>query len=860
MLSDPVTGLRRRPGLVVQYAEPWEGADYAHVVGWFTDLAGSRVHILLNSLNGQIRILSEDYTTEATLDGGAYLTNSDATRIQAASVGNEFFLVNRDIAPTVNYNTTDPDPSNSGFFYVVAGSFGKEYNVSLVHSGGTISATYTTPDGTASGDAALATPEYITTQLFNQLAGTAFSDVRILTQTLTGSGTSSSHFLQKNTGTTASPVWTTLILPSEISAADLSLGKLRTYSNVTPDKYVTFTFQVKVGGSWVSTVYTSDAVKLPAHGSNVVVQIPLVIPVSTFTSQVDLSGDATLFIQRDGPYVFVTRSGGMAVNTTVGTAYLIGSKSGMVTSSGNLPARLPSAADGYICRVGSGDSPQYYRYDHTTTEWNETGKYGTATGISNVPISIIWDGSAWALDTTDFEGCFAGDEDSNELHEWMQYGITGTGTYQGRLVLMSGPLVSMSASNEPRRFFRSTVTSVVSSDPIEVGAGMTAAAAYEWAVPFQKDLVLISRAYQAVVPSGNTAVTPSTATVVPTSSHETDTTCSPILLGRTLMYTAPRSEDFFGALEMIPSNYTDSQYISQDSTPHLPKYMPGRCRFAVASSVADLALFGSTGDLSSLTVHEYHWDGDTKVQQAWHTWTLPYPVATGYFASELATLVFVQNEMLVLGTIDPRAGALLESGERRPFLDFATYSTIVDNVVTVPDWLLTFDPAVRPSIVLMASTGGLAGEDVGVASLGPAADQLTTVTSWPSGDIAMGLSYYSGVIPSPPTIRSYKDAVIHTGKATLLRYTVGLQNSSDFLVSVSDAYSTGSDLSVPVLTFTSPELALGRGLYADTASVVIPCRTDLRTTAVEMFTEGTGELNITSVEYVGRHHSKLSRR
>ena len=740
MVSDPVTNLRRRPGVLFRKSWAWASADYGHSLGWFTDIAGSRVHILLNTNTGNIRILDEQFNEAASLSGGAYLVNADPTRIRATSVGNEFFLCNVDKSPVVQHGPTDQNPANSGFFYIVSGAFSKGYHVNIVHGGGVITATYTTPSGTGTGDAALATPEYIAERLFNQLAG-----------------------------------------------------------------------------------------------------------------------DPTLFVQRDGPYVFVSRAGGISVNTSVGSGFMVASKSGVVPSTGALPARLPSAANGFICRVGTGDSPQYYRYSHLTTEWSETGAWGSPSSITNVPISILWDGTAWALKTTAFDGRNAGDDDSNELHEWMTYGITGMSTYQGRLVLMSGPMVSLSASNKPRQFFRSTVSSLLNSDAIEVGAGMNSAAAYEWAIPFQKDLVLFSRTYQAVIPSGNSAVTPATATVVPTSAHETDTTSSPITLGRTLMYCTPKSEDFFGAMEMIPSNYTDSQYVSQDSTPHLPKYMGGRCRFAVASGVASLALFSPSGDPYSLTVHEYHWDGDSKVQQAWHQWTFEYPIACAYFASDVVVLAFIQNGTIVLGTVDPRAGALNASSERRPFLDLNVSASIVDNTVTIPAWMLSFDPLIRDKLKLVLVTGALAGEEVGFVN-GATANTLTTVLSHPSGTVGIGIPYYSGVIPSPPVVKDYNENTIHSGKATLQRYMVGTKNSSEFTVSVTDAYSTGEDLAVPTLSWSSPELELGRGLYADTSISIVPCRTDLRSTAMEVSTEGTGELNITSLEYVAKYHPKIKRR
>lgn len=857
MVSDPVTNLRRRPGVLFRKSWAWASADYEHSLGWFTDIAGSRVHILLNTNTGNIRILNENFVEEASLDAGAYLINTDPTHIRATSVGNEFFLCNVDKSPVVQYGTTDPNPANSGFFYIVSGAFSKGYNVNIVHGDGALTATYTTPSGTGSGDAALATPEYIAEQLYNQLAGNSFSDVRITGVNGTGTGYVYDFQLQENIGSSITPNWVNRTAPFEMTASRIANGFLRFRYESEDGEAVSFNFQVKVGGTWQAPVYTSSSIAL--YYTDIGVPAYETVPLTVFTSQVTLSGDPTLFVQRDGPYVFVSRAGGISVNTSVGSGFMVASKSGVVPSTGDLPARLPSAANGFICRVGTGDSPQYYRYNHLTTEWSETGAWGSPNSITNVPISILWNGTAWALKTTAFEGRNAGDDDSNELHEWMTYGITGMGTYQGRLVLMSGPLVSLSASNKPRQFFRSTVSSLLNSDAIEVGAGMNSAAAYEWAIPFQKDLVLFSRTYQAVIPSGNSAITPATATVVPTSAHETDTTSSPITLGRTLMYCTPKSEDFFGAMEMIPSNYTDSQYVSQDSTPHLPKFMGGRCRFAVSSGVASLALFSPSGDPYSLVVHEYHWDGETKVQQAWHQWTFEYPIACAYFASDVVVLAFIQNGNIVLGTVDPRAGALNASSERRPFLDLNVSASIVDNTVTIPAWMLAFDPLIRNKLKLVMVTGALAGEEVGFTN-GATANTLTTVLSHPSGTVGVGIPYYSGVIPSPPVVKDYNDQTIHSGKATLQRYMVGTKNSSEFTVNVTDAYSTGEDLAVPTLSWSSPELELGRGLYADTSISIVPCRTDLRSTAMEVSTEGTGELNITSLEYVAKYHPKIKRR
>jgi hypothetical protein len=856
MLADPVTNLRRRPGAQFLKHRAWADVDAEHILGWFTDVAGERLHVILNTTSGEILLLDGSLNELALLEGGEYLQSNDISKIRVATVGNEFFMCNTAELPVLQYGDIKP-PKNGGFFYVVSGAFSKGYDISVDWPGGQLTASYTTPSGASSGDAALATPEYIASQLVSQLRGTSVTAIRI---TAHSANTAVRGYSVSLSG---SPY----VLGTEVSMSTINSGALTMYAESWSNSeagVIYFTYEAKTGAGWVSGTFSTS--KTLTDWVRIGASFPReyyangTMAVSDFIAKAGSGTTSLLFIEQVGPYVYVERSGtgGMTVNTTISTNYLIPSKSGIVSTAGNLPARLPVSANGFICRVGTEELPQYFQYNASSIQWNEVGKEGSPTAITNMPLSLYWDGSAWSVNKDPYEGRVAGDDETNPPHEFCTQGITGMATYQGRLVLMSGPMVSLSASGKPRRFFRSTVTSVIDSDPIEIGSSMNSSAAYEHAIPFQKDLILLSSAYQAVIPSNNTAITPRNATVVPTSSHEVDVTSPPIALGRTLMYAAPRSEDFFGVREMVPSPYTDSQYVSHDATPHLPKYMGGRCRFSVSSSVANMALFAPSGDLRSLIVHEYMWDGDQKVQQAWHTWTFPYDVATAYFAYDKVIIVFAQNDTLVITRVDPRIGVLTFDSERRPFLDLWSSQTVTDYVVDVPAWMLAFDPAVAAKLQLTASTGNLAGDRVGATVEG---DSLRVVRSFRDGAVAMGVPYRSSFSPTPPVVRDYNGVAVSTNKATLLRYILGTKNSQEFKVRVLDRNSSDDGISsVGTLLWSSLELELGRSLYSTDAASIIPCRTNINTTVVDVYTEETGELNAVSLEYVLKTNQKIKRR
>ena len=566
---------------------------------------------------------------------------------------------------------------------------------------------------------------------------------------------------------------------------------------------------------------------------------------------------------RDGAFVYFEGNSGvsnLSVVSPSGSSYIQPSNVSKVRVEADLPQLLTAGGGGYIMAVGEQRLYRYYRYNHATKEWVESGKYGSPASLTGMPISLTYTGGAWGIPTTPWEGRYAGDDDTNPAPVFCtSRRPSGLAAFQNRLVILAGSTVYMSSSVVPRRLFRSTVTSLIDADTIAVGSSANSSAEYQYAVPFQKDLLLFSRKYQALIPSGGNAVTPRTATVLLTSAYSVDTLSEPVPVGRTLLFSAPRSSDYFGFMEMVSSQYTDAQYVANDATAHLPKYMGGQCRFGVASSVASMVMFAPSRDTSSLVVYEYSWDGDTKVQQAWHTWRFKYPVASAYFSNEVINVIFIKNGLLVGCTMDPRQGALNFSSSRRPFLDFNGEIPVTDNQCTIPSWLTDFDPDAVAGLKLSVSTGPLAGEEVGIAS--HVGNVLTTVRSFPSGLVSFGFPYRSLMSPTPPIAQDHNGIKIESAKLTVLRFGISTQNSSEYMVQVTDNTSLDAEvLDQSTLRFCSTELELGQARYGVASRAVIPARTNADTTTLMMYTEGTGELNFTGLDYTGRFNTRIRRR
>ena len=753
MLSDPVTGLRRRPGVEFKYAQTVSQADSDSIFSMYSDIAGARCHVMVNTKTGQVYIRDDLYTLDQTLQSN-YLIATDARAIRPASVGDSLFLANVEKVPATVSNTSGYAPERRAYFYIKASAFSKGYSVTVSYGPHAETFVYSTPDGTDPSHAAQASTEHIAEQLRSQIQ-----------------------------------TWFTTYL------ASLNVG-----------------------------------------------------------------------IARNGSYVYLeinnhTAGWVLSVTTSSGEFYVSASGASNIRQASDLPASLPGAANGYIMSTGPRENPVYYRYDSSQQAWLEVGSWGSPTGISNMPVEIYYNGSAWVLESSNYEGRLAGDDKSNEKPNFLDWGITGLTSYQGRLVVLAGPWVSMSASNKPRRFFRSTVSELLDSDPIHIGSSAASSAAYEYGVPFSKDLLLFSAGYQALIPAGNVAITPRTAQVVVTSTYAADMEASPVAIGRTLMYPAPRSSQFFGVMEMLPSPYTDSQYVSMDATEHLPKYMAGRCRFIVSSSVANMVIFGQTGDKKSLIVHEYSWSGEEKVLRAWHRWTFAHDIAYAYFSGELINLVCVVGTSIFVGTIDPRAGSVDAESMTRPFLDWNVLVNVTGGGLTASaEYATLLGTTINPRTTI--SAGGQGGQEIG-NTYNSTTRRITLHPSFgDSGQLFIGIGYSSSFSPTPPTLIDQNGVPIATNKMTLLRYHVLTQNTQKFNVSVRDTGNRNDPLEYPVtpLKWSSPELALGEAPVSKEGSVIVPCRTQAPTTLVTFTADGVGEMNILALEYVCRYHQKLARR
>lgn len=696
MLCDPVTGLRRRPGLRFVRSEirasSTRGFNTRYLYCEPLDIAGARVHVWVDTHEGSLMIRNSTTLAVVARWDDPYL-KGEAKDIQTVVVQNKLYVLNRKQRPAP-VRSGNASSTSGGWFYIASGAFNQTYTIEVAnHSRGRV-LTVHTPTAETAGAASESTPSRIAERIMEEY--------------------------------------------NKDPLAGVSAGR---------------------------------------------------------------QGGYVYFMNHDRANPFEIRS-------SMGENLLVSSGSGRVRSTALLPQSLPRGADGLITAVGTGGSPAFYRWSEARMAWLETAEGGHITGVRNAPRSIWYQNGVWYMSSENQEwpGAQAGDTTSNPTHTWITDGITGMSAYQGRLVLMSGNMVSMSSSKNPQNFFRTTVTEVIDSDPIEIGSAAQNAAYYTHAVPFQRDLVLFSDSHQAVIPAHTTAITPRTATLIPSSSVSMTSDVKPLILERSLLFARPTTSvgpftQHSGISELIPSPTTDNQYVPVDATPHLPRFLEGQVVAMSNSPSVPVVAIKTDSGLNRIFIHEYTWSGEARVQSAWHVWSFldgcgengsnPFIEAVYFDGPDLYVIFTGRNtktqgqHVFVIGKISPRGGGGGSGAYGlHPLLDlFSDPMSLTGSSLAWNDALQALFPGLTSpgkAALSLATPGQLWGDTV---PLTPSlAGNLVPPTSVAGESAYLGSPYASFVVPTVPVLRDEGDQPVHGNRSVLMKYTVTTTRSQDIQV------------------------------------------------------------------------------
>lgn len=836
MVSDALTGLRRRKGFeLLRFLENSDDARF-----WWFSISGASYMIAHNYSTGIIRVYSDKGILVGSIQNN-YLIGAYQD-FQYTSVSGLGAVLNTQVLPKMK--TIQERKYLEGFIDIVTGEVEYDWDITVVHVTKSNKA-YTSAVSVHNGDGVTSNANRPTTIR----AGSS-------TANITGGASSTGDWSSLLFGNSSNA--NSGAIKSALSSAGYSVSSVDSAFMVTANGMAgAFAF------AWYNTTefeYMRTNFNLYIYGSNIFIQAK------------DLTLGGTLEIKTSNSSKYI-RTTGVSTNLSV-------------NSKDDLPAVLPKAAAGFIIGIGNTeDTMMYYQYIADTRTWIESSKYGQITAFTNMPFvfEVIADAddlvqyiSTIGEDTvhTDFSsfevrepdtkqsirdikgdevqtsyrwlGRTVGNETNNETPDFVDTPFTGIGGYQGRLVLMSGAYVHMSASNKYNVLMRTTTDDVLDSDPIHVLSINASGQDFKHAVEFNKDLVLISDNQQAVIGGSTIVLTPQNTVIYKSSVAPMNTSHPPIMVGRDLIYTVQNTMGYSQVGQLQVNNLVENQFNPQIISSHLPKYLKGNIEFSAGTSLSGTLVFG-TGT-KELLVWQYIADQSEVLQSAFGLWELPYPVVYAWFISDIMFSILKTPKGYALCSVSTTRGV-----DDTPYLDlWVNGSTLSPHKGTysIPKYL--------QDVEFMLSVN-LPDTDMNLDEVGYKVKDksFTLVRSFSElKDFFIGLPFTSSWEPSAPIMRDQKNITL-TDKATLLRYTIMVNNTGSFNVKIKDDITDVLDIDSTALTWSNTEL--GKSRINTRSTTVIPCRTLARTTSCVFSTSSTYDMNVLQLGYTFKLSEKRRR-
>ena len=278
-----------------------------------------------------------------------------------------------------------------------------------------------------------------------------------------------------------------------------------------------------------------------------------------------------------------------------------------------------------------------------------------------------------------------GDSNSNPFPTIVGKKISNLFFYKNRLGFLAEGNVIMSEAGEYFNFFRTTVRTLLDSDPIDVGVASTKVTNLKSAVGFQENLILFGERGQFVLRGGD-LLTPKTVSITSVTNYEaTDT--PPLELGSYVYF--PFNRGSFSGLREFSVDATTDTFDSTEITGHVPHYIPSNILDIVGSTTENVICVVSqntatdTSIQKSMYVYKYYWENNQKVLASWSKFTFPFTIVGFDFVDSDLYIVGTKNGKTELLNM-PMEEKLTDTGASfNTYLDLRQSATVADGSITL---------------------------------------------------------------------------------------------------------------------------------------------------------------------------------
>ncbi len=537
---------------------------------------------------------------------------------------------------------------------------------------------------------------------------------------------------------------------------------------------------------------------------------------------------------------------------------------------------LPSHAPvGFQCEVVGEASSTFDNYyvewdadvgSETTGVWKESIKWNIPFSLdaSTMPHVLVRESDGtFTFKQADWEDRIVGDEDSSPEPSFVGKTLNDVFFFKNRLGVSSGENVVMSRSGDFFNFWSKTVTTLVDTDPIDIGVSHVKVSSIEHAVPFNQSLLLFSDQTQFILGGGD-ILTPSTVSVSQTTEFEGSADVRPVAAGPNVYFPVARGahsgiREYFVEADTLTNNATDI-------TSHCPKYLPSDLFLLASSSNEDMLIALCGSDPSSMYVYKYFYGQDGKLQSSWSRWSFEA-------GSSILHCSFIENNLyalieradgVFLEVVDIASGAADEGSEFLYRIDRRVYESDLPSPVfdgTYTTWTLPYET--DEDLWVFTRVGdSLRPEGYVLIHDRPTSSTVRVSGDWTGSKVCFGVRFESIYEFSTFLIKEQVpgggQSSIGEGRLQILHLALDYDQSGYFTVNVTP---TGRDTFI--YKFTGRILGSVKNILAsaglETGRFKLPVMSRNREVKVEIRTDHFLPCSFMSAEWEGRYTTRSRR-
>ncbi len=617
---------------------------------------------------------------------GSYLNSSQAIKdLKALTVADGTFLLNSSHQVGLG-STYSPELEKEALVFVKQGDYSKNYNLHLKGSFST---------GGAAGTTATATINMITKGNSNMQVGS----VTITNGgTLYEAGTTTTFSIPQYHASSASvfqlvtlsdavfqiSVDSNGVIQNNVTILNSGNYQYRYSNSFRGDSYRSFAFSEASTvsaptGSGSSTDVDVEAISEDkstadhADTQNILTRIETEF-VGDFPVNGNTNDDFTT--HKEGNLLVITRANNKTDFKISGSDGLANTGLGVVYKEVNSISDLPTyAKNGFRVKVKGdvelSEDDYYVKFETTDGQtygngsWVECLAPNVRLGLDSSTLPNILLNTApntFTLSTMPVKERGVGDDNTNPLPSFASQTISNLFFFKNRLGFLSNENIILSesglgalneASNLEYNFLRTTVTTLLDSDPIDVSVASSRVTNLKSAKGFQENLILFSENGQFVMKGGD-VLTPRTVSITPITNFSFEDQVDPLPLGSYIYFPFTRGA-FTGMREFTVNASTDN-YDSTEVTEHVPAYIPKNIIDMAGTTSEDMIVLLSGDEKGSLYIYNYFWNNNQKVLSAWSKFT---------FTGEIRGIEFIESTLYAVITNNGETNLLempLESG------------------------------------------------------------------------------------------------------------------------------------------------------------------------------------------------------